>query len=227
GNDARAYPIKILNYHEVVNDRVGGVPLAVTFCPLTQSVLVFLRSVAGQEVTFGVSGCLYKSNVLMYDHQTDSLWSQLRKQAVTGPMAGRRLETIAAMPMSWGHWKKRFPASQVLSDQTGFDRDYQIDPYAGYDRIWFPVGDVRRDLSPKTRVLGIESGTHTKAYPLEKIVTERGTVRDRMGGREIEITVSAEGDVTAVVASDGSPLVHVFVFWFAWQAFHPETEVYP
>jgi hypothetical protein len=103
GKDVRAYPLKILNHHQAVNDRVGGPALVVTYCPLSGATLVFDRSIAGQEVTFDASGLLYRSKVVLYDYQTRSIWSQLLRKAVAGPMAGRRLETHSApLPVSWG-----------------------------------------------------------------------------------------------------------------------------
>lgn len=229
GNDARAYPLKILNYHQVVNDRVGGVPLAVTYCPLSGATLVFNRAIAGQVVTFGASGLLYRSNVLLYDHQTRSLWLQLLRKAVAGPMAGRRLETHSALlPVSWAQWKKRFPGAQVLSMRTGFDRDYNIDPYEDYahiDKPWFPVGQVRRDLPPKTRVLGVASGAHAKAYPLDLLAARGARLQGRLGEHKIDMEIDASGDFTAVVVGNDTLLEYVGVYWFVWQAFYPQTRV--
>ena len=233
GNDIRAYPLKILNYHQVVNDHVGGLSLVVTYCPLSGATLVFDRSIAGQEVTFGASGLLYRSNVVLYDHQTRSLWSQLLRKAVAGPMAGRRLETHSApLPVTWGQWKKRFPAANVMSMQTGFDRDYHTDPYEGYARIakpWFTVGRIRRDLPAKTRVLGVASGAHAKAYPFDRLVGllagQGARLQDRLGDRQVDIVIDAPGDVTAVMAGNQKPLDYVGVYWFVWQAFYPHTRV--
>ena len=229
GTEARAYPVKILNYHQVINDRVGGVSLVVTYCPLSGAALVFHRLVAGQEVTFGVSGLLYRSNVLLYEHQTESLWSQMLRKAVAGPLSGRRLETFAVpLALSWGEWKKRFPATRVLAMPTGFDRDYHIDPYGNYARsaaLWYPVGRVRRDLPPKTLVLGLASGSHAKAYPLDRLAAKGARLHDSLGGRAIDVAISGQGNVTAVVAGDDLPLEYVGVYWFAWQAFYPHTLV--
>ena len=229
GQDARAYPLKILNYHQVINDRVGGVPLAVTYCPLSGAALVFYRLVAGQEVTFGVSGLLYRSNVLLYDHETRSLWSQMLRKAVTGPLAGRRLDTQGVpLAMTWGEWKKRFPATRVLSNQTGFDRDYHIDPYGNYatsPELWYPVGRVRRDLPPKTRILGVASGSQAKAYPLDRLAAVGLKLHDVLDGQAIDIAIHVEGNVMAAAAGEDTPLEYVGVYWFAWQAFYPYTLV--
>jgi hypothetical protein len=230
GRETRAYPIRILNYHQVVMDRLGDTRLAVTYCPLTRVVQVFIAAVAGQEITLGVSGRLYKSNTLLLDRQTGSLWVQMLGKAVSGPMAGRRLATHPAATTSWGRCQKRFPATRVLSSQTGFDREYDVDPYATYHRtaaIWFPVGAVRSELGPKTPVLGIASGPHARAYRLDGMAGTARTIHDTIDGHQIIIAISAEGDVERVAVSDGAPLLHAAGYWFAWQAFYPQTRIVP
>ena len=134
--------------------------------------MVYSREIEGQVYTFGVSGRLYKSNVLLYDHQTESLWSQLLELAVSGSLVGKNLTQLPASRTSWKTWKKRNPDTMVLSTETGYRRDYTVDPYEGYHQtgtIWFPVGEVRKDLSVKERVLGIEVKEETKAYPLAQL----------------------------------------------------------
>ena len=121
--------------------------------------MVYSSKVDDKVFTFGVSGRLYKSNVLIYDHQTESMWSQLKETAISGPMVGRKLKKISAERTAWKHWLKKHPQTKVLSTDTGYHRDYSIDPYEGYYRalgIMFPVGDVRADLPAKEMVLGIE-----------------------------------------------------------------------
>jgi len=179
--------------------------------------------------TFGISGRLYKSNVLLYDHETESLWSQLKSQAIAGLLAGTQLGQIPSSRVSWEKWTQLYPHSTVLSDQTGYDRDYGRDPYEGYYRvgtIWFPVGEVRRDLSLKDRVMGVEIGSDSKAYLLEDLVRKKGVVTDRIGDVQIRIRVSDQ-EVVSVTNEQGEPIQHLFAYWFAWQAFHPQTDVYP
>ena len=180
--------------------------------------------------TFGVSGRLYKSNVLLYDHQTESLWSQLREQAIAGPLAGNRLKSIPSYRMSWGAWLKRHPETLVLSTQTGFDRDYRVDPYWGYYNVgglMFPVGEVRTDLKTKTRVLGVITDSGSKAYPLDKLAKHNASVlSDQIGTSAVRIQINGAGEVVDVTDSTGVALKHMFAFWFAWQAFYPETDVY-
>ncbi|MCH8156388.1 MAG: DUF3179 domain-containing protein, partial [Nitrospinae bacterium] len=115
---ARAYPIKILNWHEIVNDRMAGHSIVITFCPLCGTGMIFDAMLKGRKMTFGVSGLLYQSDMLLYDHQTESLWSQIKSEAVTGPLTGARLKLLASTQTTWKQWKQKHPATQVLSDQT-------------------------------------------------------------------------------------------------------------
>ena len=180
-------------------------------------------------LSFGVSGRLYKSNVLLYDHQTESLWSQLLSQAVSGEMAGKKLTAVASARTRWKTWKDRHPGTEVLSTKTGYARDYNVDPYVGYYRvgtIWFPVGNVRNDLSPKERILGIEINGNSKAYPIETLSSNPGTIEDGIGNERVRIHVNPEGEIVSVVDVNGKPIPHLFAYWFAWQAFHPDTNVY-
>jgi hypothetical protein len=191
--------------------------------------VVYSRKVADEVLTFGVSGRLYKSNVLMYDHQTESLWSQLLSKAVAGDKVGTTLTVIPSTRARWKTWRKRHPDAPVMSTDTGYDRNYSQDPYEGYHRlgtIWFPVGKIRKDLSPKERVVGVEMGADAKAYPISILRKRPGVVKDTLGGVPLRIEVNSEGEVTAVKDAKGGAVSHVFVYWFAWQAFHPETLVF-
>ncbi len=190
---------------------------------------MYSRSVNATDHTFGVSGRLYKSNVLIYDHQTESLWSQLMDTAISGPLAGTVLQKLPAKRVRWRTWKKRHPDTRVLSTDTGYQRDYRRDPYTGYylvGSLMFPVGDVRQDLPTKARVLGITIADESRAYPLEVLENRSGSLQDRLGGTSIRIDIDAEGQVVDVVDANGKPVVHLFAYWFAWQAFHPDTTVY-
>ena len=131
--------------------------------------MVHSRTIGEKSYSFGISGRLYKSNVLLYDHQTESLWSQLMQTAVSGPMAGKRLTPVAAQLIRWQQWKKNHPRTKVLSEQTGHARNYDIAPYENYHEgsgIFLPVGTVRPELTPKSLVLGLEINGRTKAYPM-------------------------------------------------------------
>lgn len=154
--EAKAYPLRILNWHEIVNDIVGGKAIIITSCPLTGSGLAYDALFNNRRVIFGVSGNLYNSNVLLYDRDTESLWSQLKMEAVTGKMTGTKLKPSPLFNTTWKGWKNRFPNTKVLSLNTGYIRDYTKDPYQRYeksDRIYFPVSHTDKELAPKEWVL--------------------------------------------------------------------------
>ena len=191
--------------------------------------MVYSSKVDDKVFTFGVSGRLHKSNVLIYDHQTESLWSQLKETAISGPMVGRKLKKISAERTAWKHWLKKHPQTKVLSTDTGYHRDYKIDPYEGYYRaqgIMFPVGDVRADLPAKEMVLGVEINGAAKAYPLSLLERKTGIFKDEIGEIAVRIILSKEGQVVNVQDHQARTIPVIFAYWFAWQAFHPDTEVY-
>jgi hypothetical protein len=153
----RAYPIKILDHHEVVNDKIGDLAFAVTYCPLCGSGMVFDRTIDGEETTFGVSGLLYQSDVLLYDRATESLWSQLAAKSVAGARVDQSLRWIPCEFMNWSSWKKCYEDGEVLSTETGHRRNYKRTLYRGYeesDRVYFPVPLYRKELGIKHRVIG-------------------------------------------------------------------------
>jgi hypothetical protein len=227
--EAKAYPLRILVWHEVVNDTVGGKPIIATYCPLCGTCMVFSREVEGKKLTFGVSGLLYNSDVLMYDHQTESLWSQLKSEAVAGEYAGTQLPWLSSQQMTWAAWQEAYPDSRVLSSDTGYRRDYGATPYAGYEdneRTMFPVPDNRSDLSNKTWVAGIVAGGQAKAYPRDVLDAWDGPQADEVGGIPLEVAYDADARHAVVTRTDtGEQIPVVWVFWFAWQAFYPETEL--
>lgn len=167
--DVRAYPLQIMVWHEIVNDMVGGVPVAITYCPLCYSTVAFIRQINGATVQFGTSGKLYDNNLVMYDRLTKSLWSQIWGQAIAGNLTGYRLQRVPIDVTTWGQWKKLHPSTLVMSRQTGFDRDYGDDPYGAYyftNEIFFPLSHLDQRLPPKTVVLGLTFGDVSKAYVL-------------------------------------------------------------
>jgi hypothetical protein len=234
GGIARAYPVRILNWHEVVNDRFGDVPVAITYCPLCGTGIAFDARLGDRVLVFGVSGLLYNSDVLLYDRGTESLWSQLKRQAVAGPLKGTPLQALPLEHTTWADWRARYPATAVLSTDTGFSRDYGRDPYEGYDRIQQLMFDVEhRDgrFPPKEWVLGIDVGGARKAYPfsaLERALGGRpaGEVVDRVGGQAVTIRFDREHRTAQAFDAQRRPLAGVMAFWFAWVAFNPKTEVF-
>jgi uncharacterized protein DUF3179 len=226
---ARAYPIRILNWHEVVDDSIEGTPLAVTFCPLVQGAAVYKRTGGGgQTLVFGVSGKLYQSNLVLYDANTQSLWSQLDGRALAGPMAGQKLSAIPSTVTTWEAWRKKHPETDVLSLNTGYARDYGIDPYWGYEHgaeLASPVTHLDERLDPHEIVLGISAGGQDEAFPLSKLAGAPMPLRIQLGGADLTINYDAgSGAASASVAGERIPAYDGY--WFAWAAFHPATAIW-
>ncbi len=174
GSDARAYPIQILIWHEIVNDTVGGVPVAVTFCPLCNTAIVFERTVSGRVLDFGTTGRLRFSNLLMYDRQTESWWQQAIGQAIIGQLTGTMLVSRPAAIISWATFKTAHPDGQVLSRDTGYDRPYGQNPYQGYDNVnqspfLYSGPPIPGKLRPMARVLIVVLGGEAVAYPFDTL----------------------------------------------------------
>ncbi|MBI3375376.1 MAG: DUF3179 domain-containing protein [Betaproteobacteria bacterium] len=226
---AKAYPIRILNWHEVVNDLFGAENIVVTFCPLCGSGVAFEAKAGGRNLQFGVSGLLYNSDVLLYDRETQSLWSQIRAQAVAGPLKTASLTAVPLAHTTWRDWRARHPESLVLTQKTGIARDYDRDPYAGYEKsaeLIFPVRFRAEGFHPKERVLGVVLEGKAKAYPFVELAKAAGEFVDTVSGRSVRIRYSREHQSAEAFDAKGQPLVATTLFWFAWAAFHPETEVY-
>ncbi len=230
--EAKAYPAKILNFHEVVNDRFGpdGEPVVVTYSPLCASGRAFNGKVDGKVRDFGVSGLVFNNNLLFYDRATESLWSQLKGQAVAGRESGRQLEAIPTEVTTWADWKARHPNTKVLSENTGYDRNYDIDPYysiTASERLMFPVGASNEIMPLRERVVGVERYGAFKAYPFS-VMTYEGTttITDELMGEVIQVHFNPEAQSARVTTADGRELPSVTTYWFSWFAFYPDTEVY-
>ncbi len=185
--DVRAYPLNILVWHEIVNDVVGGKPVAVTYCPLCFTNQVFERTIDSRVVEFGTSGKLYNSNLVMYDRTSESLWSQALGQAIAGEHAGRKLERVPFDVAYWEDWKRIYPESKVLSQETGFGRPYGADPYGNYytsPEILFPVSHRDDRLGPKEIVVGLESSGVYRAYQLQQI-EDSHVINDQISSESI------------------------------------------
>ena len=188
--DVRAYPLQILTWHEIVNDVVGGVPVAVTFCPLCNSAIVFDRTLDGVVHRFGTSGKLRHSDLVMWDRETESWWQQLTGEAIVGELAGKKLTFLAGPIVSWGDFKEANPDGKVLSQDTGFQRDYGRNPYLGYDRVDNPPflfkGDLDGRLLPKERVVTVTVGNLDAAFPFSILAQEK-VVNYNVGGRDLAV----------------------------------------
>jgi hypothetical protein len=201
---ARAYPLRILDHHEVVNDDHGG-PIAVTYCVLCGSGVVFERQVTGEPTTFGVSGKLWRSDLVMYDDLTDSLWSQLMATAIGGPRTGDRLAVLPSTLTTWSEWQTTHSGVEVLLPPPHstaipeYDRSFDyFSPKYGYGDESQLVGRDSHDgdLHPKTMVVGLESGGTARAYPFP-VMTAEGIVNDRVGGRPVVVAVAHDDTLVA------------------------------
>lgn len=230
GEVSFAYPIGILNWHEIVNHDLGGTPLLITFCPLCGTGMAFDPRVDGQSLTFGVSGLLYNSDLLMYDHQTESLWSQIEGRAVSGPLAGTELEPVAIRHELWHRWRERVEESgKVLSADTGHRRNYRMSPYGDYDhseRLYFPVTHTSRKYHPKTWVLGWSHNGESKAWPFPELADHGAVLEDRIGGKAVQLHYDPEVPSAELRDESGNLLPATRAFWFAWYTFHPDTDVF-
>lgn len=229
GGVARAYPIRIMNWHEIVNDDIAGERIAITYCPLCGTGVAFASESGGRPLSFGVSGLLYNSDMLLYDRQTESLWSQIKKQAIAGPLAGRELTALPLTHTTWSAWLREHPDTEVLSTDTGYRRNYARQPYGGYETergLYFPVANKSRRYHPKERVLGVELAGEYKAYPFAELSKTSGEVQDRIAGQPVIIRFDRLNESARAFDAEGEQLPAMTGFWFAWYAFHPETEVF-
>jgi hypothetical protein len=225
----KAYPVRILNFHEIVNDEFKGHPVVVTFCPLCGSGLAFDAMIEGNKRTFGVSGLLYNSDVLLYDRQSETLWSQILSEAVAGQLAGKKLETIQTYNTSWKNWKDQYPNTVVLSTNTGFSKDYSRDPYPEYyvsEKVWFPVLNTSDAMHPKAKILGLEINGNYKAYPFSELQKSKGIIQDNVDGQDLLIHYNKKEESAYITDADNRIITSTTLFWFAWVAFHPDTEIY-
>jgi hypothetical protein len=231
GGVTRGYPFRILNWHELVNDRIEDDYFLVTYCPLCGTAIVFESEVNGIPRNFGVSGLLFQNNVLMYDRETFSLWPQYMNSAVTGTMQKTRLKWKPSEQITWADFMRKYPNSQVLSDQTGFSRSYDIDPYAAYFASDGPLfrtnNPVRPDLPEKEWVWGIIVGDVAKAYKLAALPNDQ-PIFDTVNGVELKLVLNAVArSVVVTVVSTGEVLDNgVGSFWFSWQDFFRDTLVF-
>jgi hypothetical protein len=191
GDDVRAYPIQIVMWHEIVNDTVGGVPVVVTFCPLCNTAIAFERTVKGKELTFGTTGRLRFSNLIMYDRQTESWWQQATGEAIAGKFTGKRLDFRPASIVSWADFRSAHPNGKVLSRKTGFSRSYGQNPYAGYDDVdnspfLYKGPETPGILPPMARVITLDSGSEAVAYPYDVLRRER-MINDTVGGKPVVV----------------------------------------
>jgi len=203
GGAARAYPVRILVWHEIVNDRLGSRSIAVTYCPLCNSSIVFDRRVRGRELSFGTTGNLRRSNLVMWDRQTQTWWQQLTAEAIVGRLAGERLRPVGAQTLSWAQFKRRFPDGDVLAPETGErGREYDRNPYLGYDepasRPHLFRGPVDARLAPKERVVALLGARPPVVVPFSRLAREPAVAVAVRAGRVPAVVLYERGVASAI-----------------------------
>lgn len=232
GAAPRAYPLRYLTWHEIVNDVIEGTPVAVTFCPLCNSGLVFDRRLDGRVLEFGVSGMLRHSDMIMYDRQTFTWWQQFTGEAIVGTLTGRELEPVVSWMESWQQFTERNAAGLVMAEPTGHRRPYGQNPYVSYDTgqpFLYRGDNPPHGIEPLARVLRVGN----RAWPLERLAGRRELVEAGLritweGGMASALDTAriAQGrDVGGIRvrnARTGADVVHEVVFAFAFHAFEPD-----
>ena len=240
--EARAWPLRILLWHEIVNDVLGGVPIAVTYCPLCNSAIVFERYVAGQILDFGTTGNLRRSDLVMYDRQTESWWQQYTGNAIVGTFTGERLRMLPARLESWGDFARRNPEATVLQPPKPINRLYGQNPYVGYDSSAFPFlfdGDVPENIRPLARVLVVDGQAWSLDYirqQTERIIeTNTGEIKiswhpGQLSALDNSVITESHDVGTVLVQKQNAEgqfedIVHHLTFAFVFHAFHPDVPI--
>lgn len=203
GGQAWAYPVRILNFHEIVNDTLAAEPVLISYCPLCFSGIVFSRRLRNRTLTFGNTSALYESDMVMLDYHTGSYWWQVAGQAIVGTLTGEALTLLPSIMTTWDEWQRLYPGTFVLSRDTGFRRNYDRDIFVGYaeavdeGQFAFPVSDAGRDLrlSPATKVLAVKIGNDVWAYPMAKL--GRAAIMDTLGGENLVVFTDPDGPTGA------------------------------
>jgi hypothetical protein len=225
--EARAYPVRMLEYHQIVNDVVAGVPIAVSYDPLAGTPAAWRRSVDGQTFELGVSGLLYNHNFLMYDRESGSLWSQVLGAAVAGPAAGKRLERIPVRQETAGAWLARHMDSRVLRPPFPEKVHYPLSPYLDYwvkDERIAPVAAHDSRYHAKELVFGVVVGDTARAYLGSVLTREGGVVDERIDGKRVQVRYDSETGTFRWEVDEGVEVGEAY--WLSWKAFHPDTQVW-
>jgi len=240
---AKAYPLQILIWHEIVNDRIGDTPVSVTYCPLCNSSVVFDRRIDGTLLDFGTTGLLRNSDLVMYDRQTETWWQQFTGEGIVGTHTGRELKMIPSRVTAFAEFRKEHPTGAVLARPTFSPRSYGTNPYAGYDSRSAPYpffqGDLPDNINPMARVVVVRDDDEVFAVALEHVRTNgpvavSGEIDLIWTGEQASVLDQREtargraiGSVEAVKTAAGkrTPLVHDVTFAFVAHAFHPDVAI--
>jgi hypothetical protein len=235
---ARAYPLRILTWHEIVNDELAGVPVTITYCPLCNSAIAFDRRLDGKILDFGTTGKLRNSDMVMYDRQTESWWQQFLGEGIVGEMTGKRLKTIPARLESFANFKKRAPSGDVLVPNDPGKRNYGANPYTGYDSSPYPFlfqGDLPKGINPMVRVIVVDGEAWSLPLLRSKGTVKKGDLtlswvagqnsaldtRDITQGRDVGNVV-----VQRRAGSRTQDVVYDVTFAFVYNAFFPGRAIH-
>lgn len=214
GNDVRAYPHTILDWHEIINDNIGDLSVAITFCPLTGTGIGWDRTINGRETTFGVSGLLFNTNLIPFDRLTDSNWSQILNESVNGSLIGNKIVLYQLLETNWATAKAMYPDIKVVSTDTGFSRTYGTSPYGDYntnnDRFLFPVDKDNR-LPLKEKVMTLLDDGDAKVYRFENFLNEN-IIKDAFKGKEYMIVGNTDFMFSYLLDGDLNTLEFTYVF---------------
>lgn len=229
GNSQKAYPVKIMNWHEVVNDEIGGNPILVTYSPFGWAAKAYERKVSGEDTVFGSSGIIYENNPLLYDAKTNSLWVQLQGISASGILINKTLKQIRNDVTTFGEWRMSHPNGTVMSEDTKYFLDYGIYPYGNYRdsaKILFPTSfKFNAGSNPKLLVQSICMGAECKSYS-EELLKKSGIKSDLIGGVFLKIAYnSSSGAFTAYGGPNGSEIILTRSFWFAWKSLNSNSEL--
>ncbi|MCY7411274.1 MAG: DUF3179 domain-containing protein [Chitinophagales bacterium] len=220
------YPLKILNWHEVVNDVSGNLPVAITFCPLCGSAIVYNRIVDGDTLLFGVSGKLFESNMVMFDEKTESLWSQAMGESIAGDLTGKKLQLVNSAIISFEDLLKLYPAAKVLSINTGYERNYNEYAYADYnnnDELYFPVSKKSNQFENKDIVYAVRTANLSVAFYWKDLLKYQSATVNTTDGT---VVVKVENFIpVAVIKESGKELNGYFSYWFSWYAVNGENGI--
>jgi len=213
-DDTRAFPIIILNWHEIVNDKIGGKDVLVSYCPLCKSAILYDRILEGKLLSFGNTGALYESTLLMYDRETESSWAQIGGRAIEGELKGKRLKALPSTTTRWKDWKNLHPDTLVLSLDTGHRRNYESNPYETYDRKKealppFPISLIDKRLPPKELIVGVNFNDVKKAYPINQLGWK--VINDKIGKEDIVIFTRPKLTSVFFAELDGEKLEFEFI----------------
>lgn len=235
--ETRAYPLRVMTFHEIVNDEVGGHPVSITYCPLCNAAIVFDRELDGEILDFGTTGKLRNSDLVMYDRQSDSWWQQFSGEAITGSYAGQELTMLPSQLISFERFAAAHPDAMVLDDPSDFFRPYGMNPYTGYDTLSQPFlysGPFPEGIPPLQRVVLVRDGDEVFAVSVAKLADEGSYTRGDLelswvSGQASALDTSdiSQGrDVGNVSVMRGDePVVHDVTFAFVVHAFEPDLEI--